>query len=129
MDNLIANTSGKLAGANREKETSGMHMKIIRLVGVVFLCDPRTEDECLQRRLLGMPASQALALALAVTLTLALTLTLAVSLALALTLTLALVLALALTLALTLTLIITRRRSYGQSYQSRRCSSCSTCAA
>ena len=26
--------------------------------GVVFLCDPRTEDECLQRRLLGMPASQ-----------------------------------------------------------------------
>ena len=27
--------------------------------GVVFLCDPRTEDECLQRRLLGMPASQA----------------------------------------------------------------------
>ena len=39
VDNLIANTSGKLAGANREKETSGMHMKIIRLVGVVFLCD------------------------------------------------------------------------------------------
>ena len=39
VDNLIANTSGKLAGTNREKETSGMHMKIIRLVGVVFLCD------------------------------------------------------------------------------------------
>ena len=27
--------------------------------GVIFLCDPRTEDECLQRGLLGMPASQA----------------------------------------------------------------------
>ena len=27
--------------------------------GVVFLCDPRTEDECLQRCLLGLPASQA----------------------------------------------------------------------
>ena len=30
----------------------------VEVGGVVFLCDPRTEDECLQRRLLGMPASQ-----------------------------------------------------------------------
>ena len=26
----------------------------VEVGGVVFLCDPRTEDECLQRRLLGM---------------------------------------------------------------------------
>ena len=26
--------------------------------GVIFLCDPQTEDECLQRGLFGMPASQ-----------------------------------------------------------------------
>ena len=27
--------------------------------GVIFLCDPRTEEECLHRSLLGLPASQA----------------------------------------------------------------------
>ena len=26
--------------------------------GVIFLCDPRTEEECLQRGLFGLPASQ-----------------------------------------------------------------------
>ena len=26
--------------------------------GVIFLCDPRTEDECLQRGLFGLPATQ-----------------------------------------------------------------------
>merc|ERR1719183_2524515 len=27
--------------------------------GVIFLCDPRTEEECLQRGLFGLPATQA----------------------------------------------------------------------
>lgn len=26
--------------------------------GVIFLCDPRTEEECLQRGLFGLPATQ-----------------------------------------------------------------------
>ena len=41
VDHLIANTSGKLAGAKprHAKTSSGKHMKIIRLVGIVFLCD------------------------------------------------------------------------------------------
>ena len=30
----------------------------VEVGGVVFLCDPRTENECLQRRLLGMPGAR-----------------------------------------------------------------------
>ena len=35
------------------------HAQAQQAGGVIFLCDPRTEDECLQRRLLGLPESQA----------------------------------------------------------------------
>lgn len=35
-----------------------LHTQLQIRSGVIFLCDPFTEVECLQRRLFGMPASQ-----------------------------------------------------------------------
>lgn len=54
----LGGPSGHGGGGQGGPRLSGERMERSRRNGLVFICDPTTEEECLQRRLLGLPKSQ-----------------------------------------------------------------------